>query len=330
MKSVYQFKITLQNIKPSVWRRIQVPEDYSFWDLHVAIQDAMGWYDYHLHEFSLLNFDQNNKRIGLPSDDFPDEKVLPSWEEKIKDWFSLEKNKAMNYIYDFGDSWRHRIELEKVLDKDPNLEYPICLKGKRACPKEDSGGVWGYEHKLKILKDPKHPEYEDIKEWMGEDFNPEEFDCEDVAFDDPADRLKNSDFLEDYTSKPEQIEDNNLKKLINWEIDYVELDHPLKDDEGKMIKPFLMLIVHPESYFVLGSHLASPRNNYLQEFADKILELESSGQHTPERIIVRKIELFNVLKTILSGKNIKLELVKQTKFVDEVIRDFKNEFFTKN
>jgi len=52
---VYQFKITLEDAKPPIWRRIQVPETYTFWDLHVAIQDAMGWSDYHLHEFGMVN-----------------------------------------------------------------------------------------------------------------------------------------------------------------------------------------------------------------------------------------------------------------------------------
>ena len=54
-KLVHQFLVVLSGTDPLVWRRIQVPEKYSFWDLHVAIQDAMGWLDYHLHEFRLLD-----------------------------------------------------------------------------------------------------------------------------------------------------------------------------------------------------------------------------------------------------------------------------------
>ena len=66
-KKVYQFKITLKGIKPPIWRRIQVPENYTFWDLHVAIQDSMGWEDYHLHEFEILDPSKGLKvNIGIP------------------------------------------------------------------------------------------------------------------------------------------------------------------------------------------------------------------------------------------------------------------------
>ena len=70
---VHQFLVVLSNVDPLIWRRIQVPESYSFWDLHVAIQDAMGWLDCHLHEF--LVADGRTRvaiSIGIPDDDFPD------------------------------------------------------------------------------------------------------------------------------------------------------------------------------------------------------------------------------------------------------------------
>lgn len=181
MQKIYQFKISLKDSKPPIWRRIQVPETYSFWDLHSAIQDAMGWYDYHLHGFEMLIYKVNEKRIGLPSADFADPDILPSWQEKIKDWFSLEDNKAMNYTYDYGDNWEHRVELEKILDREPNEEYPKCIAGRRDCPPEDSGGIWNYN--------------ESIAE---EDLKYEEFDCEDVEFEDPISRLEDNEFLLDY------------------------------------------------------------------------------------------------------------------------------------
>jgi len=80
---VYQFKITLKGTKPPIWRRIQVPETYSFWDLHVAIQDAMGWEDYHLHEFTFVLPKTGIKvRIGLPMEDDFGETILPDWDQK--------------------------------------------------------------------------------------------------------------------------------------------------------------------------------------------------------------------------------------------------------
>ncbi|MBE0428108.1 MAG: plasmid pRiA4b ORF-3 family protein [Nitrospirae bacterium] len=186
---VYQFKITLQGIKPPIWRRIQVPETCTFHDLHVAIQDVMGWSDYHLHEFEIMNTSTGFKvNIGLPEDEFG-KKVLVGWNQKIADYFSMENPRA-DYVYDFGDNWEHRIQLEKILPREKNVDYPVCIKGERACPPEDVGGIWGYEEFLEIIKNPGHEEYEEMLEWAGGEFDPEHFDCEEVSFNDPGKRLK--------------------------------------------------------------------------------------------------------------------------------------------
>jgi len=186
---VYQFKITLKGAKPPIWRRMQVAETYTFWDLHVAIQDAMGWLDCHLHEFGMVNpstdFEMN---IGSPDEDSGRE-VLPGWKQKIADYFSAE-NPSADYVYDFGDSWEHQIQLEKILPREKNINYPICIKGKRACPPEDCGGIWGYEDFLEIITDPNHEEYEEMLEWVGGEFDPEHFDVKEVRFDDPDKRRK--------------------------------------------------------------------------------------------------------------------------------------------
>ena len=185
---VYQFKITLRDIKPPIWRRIQVPETYTFWDLHVAIQDAMGWSDYHLHEFEIAAPSTDLKvNIGIPDEDFGRE-ILPGWKQKIADYFSIE-NRSADYTYDFGDNWEHTIKLEKIFPRDKNIDYPICIAGKRACPPEDCGGIWGYENFLEIISDPDNEEYEDMIEWVGE-FDPEHFDVKEVSFDDPDKRRK--------------------------------------------------------------------------------------------------------------------------------------------
>ncbi len=186
---VYQFKIALDDIRPPIWRRIQVPETYSFWDLHVAIQDAMGWLDYHLHEFAIIDPATGSEvDIGFPDDDFG-KKVLKGWNQKIARYFSME-NPSADYIYDFGDYWIHSLKLEKILPREKNVDYPICVKGKRAVPHEDCGGVSGYENILEIIKNPGHEEYEETMVWLGEEFDPEHFDPKEVNFDDPAARLK--------------------------------------------------------------------------------------------------------------------------------------------
>jgi len=188
---VYQFKITLKGTKPPVWRKILVPETYTFWDLHVAIQDAMGWLDYHLHEFTIMNpLTGLVDRIGIPDEDFLDqEEAYPGWTKKVADHFSPQNPRA-DYCYDFGDDWQHAVKLEKIMPREAGVRYPICVGGKRACPPEDCGGTLGYEEFLTIIKDPSHEEYESTLEWAGGAFDPERFDPGGVPFADPQKRWK--------------------------------------------------------------------------------------------------------------------------------------------
>ena len=186
---VCQFKIELQEIKPQIWRRIRVPASYTFWDLHVAIQDSMGWTDAHLHEFRIKNPKTGRKvNIGLPDEDFG-RKVSPGWGKKIADFFTPANPKA-EYTYDFGDNWRHIISLEDILPRQKGVDYPMCVGGERACPPEDCGSSYGYEKFLDIVMDPGHEEHDSMLEWAGGEFHPEHFDCAEVIFDDPAERLE--------------------------------------------------------------------------------------------------------------------------------------------
>jgi len=189
---VYQFKITLKGTKPPIWRRIQVPETYTFWDLHVAIQDAMGWDDYHLHEFTLLSPKTGRKvKIGIPSDEDVDYgwEVLAEWNQKIAHYFSSENSKA-DYVYDFGDGWEHSIKLEKILPRETGVAYPRCIDGRGACPPEDCGGIGGYAEFLEAIGDPANELHEDMLDWVGGSFDPDDFDPNDVEFEDPDSRFK--------------------------------------------------------------------------------------------------------------------------------------------
>ncbi len=183
---VYQFKITLKGCKPPVWRRIQVPETYTFCDLHVAIQDAMGWSDSHLHQFDLVNPSTRKRaEIGMPDEGFGfGEEVMPGWKQKIAARFSME-NKSAEYIYDFGDNWEHTVRLEKILPRENNVSYPQCVGGKRACPPEDCGGFWGYEE----ICNGKSEFQEEFS-----DYDPEHFDAKGVKFDNPDKRRKMTSF----------------------------------------------------------------------------------------------------------------------------------------
>ena len=96
----------------------------------------------------------------------------------------LKKEKdTLIYEYDFGDSWEHKILLEKILTDDGKTVLPVCIKGKRASPPEDCGGIWGYEELLETISNPKHPDHEEMLEWLGGEFDPEAFDLEQINKD---------------------------------------------------------------------------------------------------------------------------------------------------
>jgi hypothetical protein len=186
---VYQFLIALAETDPLVWRRIQVPERYSFWDLHVAIQDAMGWQDYHLHEFRVVHPKRKQlDLIGIPDRDFPDERPCqPSWQVAVSKYVDATEQPAL-YVYDFGDNWRHIVMYEGVSSAEPEVVYPRCTGGARACPPEDCGGVDGYAEFLRAIADPKHPEHASMVQWSGGRYDADAFDPGGVVFDDPRKR----------------------------------------------------------------------------------------------------------------------------------------------
>jgi hypothetical protein len=191
---IHQYRVTLRDVSPAVWRRIQVPEKYTFWDLHVAIQDSMGWLDYHLHAFRFPEgMGKRSIEIGIP-DDEADRSIIPGWEVSITDYFIRPGVTAL-YQYDFGDRWQHDVVLEAVSLGDAGQQYPRCIAGERSCPPEDCGGLPGYEHLLEVLRQPKHPEYLETIEWLKGHaknyypFDPDHFDAGKVRFSNPKKRL---------------------------------------------------------------------------------------------------------------------------------------------
>ncbi len=187
---VLQCLIVLPRTDPLVWRRIQVPESYSFWDLHVAIQDAMGWKDYHLHEFTLVDPKTRRlKRIGIPDEDMPDERpCLAGWKVPISEHLTYGTD-PVRYRYDFGDDWEHTLEFEEVVPSDGG-QYPRCTAGEGTCPPEDVGGTHGYAEFLQVIRNPRHPERKAMLQWVGGSFDPHAFDPKSVTFDDPRQRWK--------------------------------------------------------------------------------------------------------------------------------------------
>ena len=189
---VYEFRLRLLDVAPPIWRSIQVPETYSFWDLHVALQDAMGWLDYHLHLFRVTKPETGEvAQIGIPDDDAVegDELILPGWEIPIAPYFPR-PGVVARYEYDFGDGWEHELTLEAILPRQPRQRYPLCVAGARACPPEDCGGAGGYEDLVTVMQTPTHEEHASTLQWLGDRFDPEKFDPKRVKFDDPARRYE--------------------------------------------------------------------------------------------------------------------------------------------
>lgn len=173
-KEVYQLKVTLEYSKPPIWRRLLVTSDTSLADMHYIIQGAFGWKNCHLHQFQ-----QGQEYYAQPNPHGFDDYSNDYTGLTIADFLQKPKDK-LRYEYDFGDSWLHKIELQKILPIDPNQTYPLCTAGKRNCPPEDIGGVWGYEEFLEIIKNPKHPEYKKRVAWIGEKFDPEAFNLAEI------------------------------------------------------------------------------------------------------------------------------------------------------
>jgi len=174
MGKIYQLKITLKDVKPPVWRRVEVPADIKLDKLGEIILRAMGWGGYHLTSFEF----RGEEYFGDKESAEDMGGMLASKAKLSQCLTSLNQKGA--YTYDFGDDWRHEILLEKIFDPEKGVSYPRCTAGKRNCPPDDCGGPWGYEDFLKAIQNPKHPEHEDMLEWVGGKFDPEEFDLEGV------------------------------------------------------------------------------------------------------------------------------------------------------
>ena len=185
----FRFRIELHDIAPPIWRRIDVPGDYSFWDLHVAIQDAMGWLDYHLHVFrSPESGGTESQEIGIPDDDefMTGRQTIAGWKVPVSSHF-IRSGQAMLYEYDFGDGWLHDVVLEEIIPCDAPQRV-ACIGGQRACPPEDCGGTWGYQSLLEAIANRHHEQHEDMMSWIGGEFDSEDFDPAQVTFDDPQER----------------------------------------------------------------------------------------------------------------------------------------------
>jgi hypothetical protein len=169
-EQIATLRIELLDTDPLIWRQVEVPISISLKTLHNIVQAAMGWLDYHLWEMRL-----GKQTYLLPMDE--DWGALPRIDgAKVRLSQILKPRKTViDYTYDFGDSWEHRLILTNVRLGEPAAAYPRYTAGERPAPPEDCGGVPGFYAALEARADPSHPEHADIVEWLA-DYDPEEFD----------------------------------------------------------------------------------------------------------------------------------------------------------
>ena len=173
LRNVHRLKVTLRGIKPPIWRRFEVPSDITLSRLHAVIQHGFGWEDSHL-----WLFDTPADRYGIRDADLEIRSAASKKLSAVADW----PGDKFRYEYDFGDGWEHDVLVEAVQPAEPGIAYPRCTAGRRACPPEDSGGVWGYSELLNVLANPRHEDHQQILSWLGiesaADFDPDYFDVD--------------------------------------------------------------------------------------------------------------------------------------------------------
>ena len=176
-QQIYPIKVTLLGTDPPIWRRLRVPANLTLEVLHDVLQLAMGWEDCHMHDFRI-----GQQRFGTPDPmerEFGGPRTASERTARLFQVLGRAGIKAV-YTYDFGDSWEHKIVVEKRLAPEPGRAYPACLAGERHGPPEDCGGIPGFYNLLEAISDPGHEQHEELLDWLGNGFDPEAFSVEEV------------------------------------------------------------------------------------------------------------------------------------------------------
>ena len=170
--TIARLKITLDDVKPPVQRRVEVPLTIRLDRLHLVFQAALGWANSHLYEIRA-----RDSGWGMVDPDWGDG-PLDASKSRLLDVLEDTGAKTLKYLYDFGDGWEHTIKVERIADAVPGLLYPILIDGTGRCPPEDVGGPWGYTDLLEALADPNHARHAELVEWLGGPFDPFSIDIE--------------------------------------------------------------------------------------------------------------------------------------------------------
>jgi Plasmid pRiA4b ORF-3-like protein len=164
--TIARLKITLDDVKPAVQRRVEVPLTIRLDRLHLVFQAALGWTNSHLYEIRARDIGW-----GMADPEWGDG-PLDATKSRLIDVLEDVGVKTLKYLYDFGDGWEHTVRVERIADAMPGLPYPILLDATGRCPPEDVGGPWGYNDLLEALADPSHERHDELTEWIGGSFDP--------------------------------------------------------------------------------------------------------------------------------------------------------------
>jgi len=176
--TVHTLKVTLRGLRPPIWRRIEVASDVTLAELSSLLEAAMGWFGGHLHGFDVDGVIYQPSPLDGPS--FVD--TRNEADHRLSEVLPTIKSK-MRWDYDFGDGWQHNVVVEAIEPADDTVDYPRCIGGRRACPPEDCGGVWGFGDLLDAIDDPAHPRHDELNDWLPLGYDPTHFDADEVTED---------------------------------------------------------------------------------------------------------------------------------------------------
>ncbi len=156
-------KLHLAGSKPEIYRLIRINNSLNLQLIHEVIQAAFSWNNMHTHLFRT-----------------PDNAIIKN-EEEMSIIEAFRKWERLIYIYDLADYWTVEITLQNK-SSEFSKKKPVCLEGQGKSPPEDSGGIINYCEVIELYSNHKtgKRQYPLIAEWLGDDFDPLNFDCNEV------------------------------------------------------------------------------------------------------------------------------------------------------
>src|SRR5713101_998646 len=175
--TIARLKVTLDHVKPTVLRRVEVPFDIRLDRLHLTLQAAIGWTNSHLYEIRARDVRWSTP---YPDADWGND-FLDARKACLVDVLEDVGTKTLRYLYDFGDGWEHTTKIERIADAVPGVAYPRLVEAAGRCPPERRRRSRRYAELLQAIDDPKHERHAELKDWIGDDFDPKTVDTDRLA-----------------------------------------------------------------------------------------------------------------------------------------------------